>query len=155
MFSLQIVDTDVFLDMPATSQLLYFHLAMRADDDGFVNNPKKVMKIIGVNEDDMKILLVKRFLLSFDSGILVIKHWKIHNYIAKDRYSETKYLKEKGTLSVKENGSYTDCIQDVYAGKVRVGKDRLDKNRLDNTDIELNKKDKYISIRDHFKIKNI
>lgn len=139
MFSLQIVDTDAFLDMPITSQLLYFHLSMRADDDGFVANPKKIMRIIGTQEDDMKILIAKRFIISFDNGIIVIKHWKIHNYIQKDRYKETKYLEQKATLKTKENGSYTECIQNGYKldTQVRVGKGRLGKvNNLLSTKVD-------------------
>ena len=128
MFTLQIVDTDAFLDMPATSQLLYFHLAMRADDDGFVDKPKKIMREVGVNDDDMKVLLTKRFILAFENGIIVIKHWKMHNYIQSDRYHETKYLEEKSKLRVKENGAYTECIQPVskMETEVRLGKDRLE-----------------------------
>lgn len=132
MFSLQITDSDAFLDMPQSSQLLYFHLAMRADDDGFVGNPKKIIRMIGAGEDDIKVLLSKRFILSFQSGVVVIKHWKIHNYIQKDRYTETKYLEEKKGLVVKENGAYTECIQNVSSmdtqvrlGKVSIGKDTL------------------------------
>ena len=102
MFSLQIVDSDAFLDMPTSSQLLYFHLAMRADDDGFIDNPKKIMRTTGVSNDDIKVLLTKRFILTFENGIIVIKHWKIHNYIAKDRYNETKYLEEIGRASCRE-----------------------------------------------------
>ena len=134
MFSLQIVDTDAFIDMPQTSQLLYFHLAMRADDDGFVSNPRKIMKMIGIQDDDFKILVAKRFILTFETGVVVIKHWKIHNYIQNDRYKETTYLDEKKTLILKENGSYTECIQDVSKvdAQVRLGKDRLElgKDRL-------------------------
>ena len=95
MFSLQIVDTDAFLDMPLSSQLLYFHLTMRADDEGFIGNPKKIMRLIGVQDDDMKILLAKRFILSFESGVVVIKHWLIHNTIRMDRFNKTSYGKEK------------------------------------------------------------
>ena len=91
MFAKTIIDSDAFLDMPATSQLLYFHLAMRADDDGFVNSPKKILRVIGCGEDDLKLLFAKKFLIPFDSGVVVIKHWKIHNYIQKDRY---KYWKK-------------------------------------------------------------
>lgn len=127
MFSLQIVDSDAFLDMPASSQLLYFHLAMRADDDGFVDNPKKIMRSVSSSDDDIKLLLAKRFILSFESGVVVIKHWQIHNYIAKDRYHETKYLEEKKTLLLKDNGSYTECIQNDDSGKVRIGKVRQGK----------------------------
>lgn len=131
MFSLKIVDSDAFMDMGVGSQLLYFHLSMRADDDGFVGNPKKIMRMIGSNEDDLKILLAKRFLLSFDSGIIVIKHWKIHNYIQNDRYQETQYLEEKRSLLTKENGSYTECIQNVSISdtQVRLGKDSIGKDR--------------------------
>jgi hypothetical protein len=130
MFSLKIVDSDAFMDMPQSSQLLYFHLSMRADDDGFVGNHKKIMRMVGSSDDDIKVLFAKRFLLSFESGILVIKHWKIHNYIQNDRYTETQYLDEKKSLITKENGSYTECIQNVSTpytqvrlGKVRLGKD--------------------------------
>lgn len=124
MFSLQIVDSDAFLDMPKSSQLLYFHLSMRADDDGFIDNPKKVMRVVGSADDDLKILIAKRFILSFENGVVVVKHWKIHNYIAKDRYTETKYLEEKKSLFTKENGSYTDRIQnvDTMETQVRLGK---------------------------------
>ena len=110
MFSKNITTTDAFLDMPQTSQLLYFHLNMEADDDGFVGNVKSVCRIVGTNDDYLKILIAKRFLLTFETGVIVIKHWKIHNYIQKDRYKETKYLEEKNQLLVKENGGYTECI---------------------------------------------
>ena len=107
MFSLQIVDTDAFLDMPQSSQLLYFHLSMRADDEGFVGNPKRIMRMTGTGEDDLKVLLAKRFILGFESGVVVIKHWLIHNTIRMDRFGETSYREEKALLSVKENRAYT------------------------------------------------
>lgn len=107
MFSPQIIDSDAFLDMPVSTQNLYFHLGMRADDDGFVSSPKKIIRLIGGTEDDLKVLLAKRFLLSFDDGIVVIKHWRINNYIRSDRYKETTYLEQKNILRVKENGSFT------------------------------------------------
>ena len=107
MFSLQIVDTDAFLDMPASSQLLYFHLCMRADDEGFVGNPKKIMRIIGANDDDYKLLIAKRFILIFESSVMVIKHWLIHNTIRMDRFNPTTYQEEKELLGLKENKSYT------------------------------------------------
>ena len=147
MFAKTIIDSDAFLDMPMSAQALYFHLAMRADDDGFVNNPKKVMRIVGASTDDAKILLTKRFLLEFDSGIIVIKHWWMHNYIQKDRYKPTVYQEERAQLNKKANGSYTfgeaenlldtGCIQDVSKvdTQVRLGKDRdrleLGKDRLE------------------------
>ena len=132
MFSLKIVDTDAFLDMPQSSQLLYFHLSMRADDDGFVGNPKKIMRVIGTNEDDMKVLLAKRFVLTFKSGVVVIKHWRIHNYIQSDRYTPTSYLEEKKQLFLNENQSYTDKegYNNVYKmdTQVRLGKVSKGKN---------------------------
>ena len=106
MFSLKIVDSDLFLDMPLSSQCLYFHLSMRADDDGFVNNPKKIIKIIGANEDDLKILIAKGFVIVFDQGIIVITHWKINNFIRKDRYKPTMYIEQKQQLYQTENGAY-------------------------------------------------
>ena len=117
MFAKQIVDSDAFLDMPLSAQALYFHLAMRADDDGFINNPKKIQRMVGASDDDCKLLIMKRFVLIFESGVIVIKHWKIHNYIQKDRYKETLYIQEKNQLAVKDNKAYTEaCIQDVYRG---------------------------------------
>jgi len=107
MFSQQIIDSDAFLEMPLSAQALYFHLSMRADDDGFVNNPVKIGRIINASSDDLKILLAKNFIISFQNGIIVIKHWRINNYLRKDRYTETVYLEEKAQLDVKENGVYT------------------------------------------------
>lgn len=128
MFSKEIVRSDAFLDMPTSSQLLYFQLGMEADDDGFVDNVKTVSRIASTAEDDLKILLSKRFLLPFKSGIVVIKHWKINNYIQMDRYKETKYLEEKNGLTTKENRAYTECIQPVSTLDAQT---RLDKTRLD------------------------
>ena len=108
MFSTQIVDSDAFLDMPISSQNLYFHLGMRADDEGFVGSPKKIMKILGSNEDDLKILIGKRFILSFESGVIVIKHWLIHNTIRMDRFNPTSYQKEKALIITKENKAYSE-----------------------------------------------
>jgi hypothetical protein len=107
MFAKTIIDSDAFLDMSMSAQALYFHLAMRADDEGFVNNPKKIQRMTGASDDDLKILIAKKFIIPFESGIVVIKHWKIHNYIRGDRIQETKYHKEKHLLSLNENGSYT------------------------------------------------
>ena len=108
MFTMKIVDSDAFLEMPLSTQCLYFHLNMRADDDGFIGNPKKLMRSIGgVSDDDLKLLIAKRFLLLFDDGVIVIKHWRMHNTLSKNRYHETQYLDEKSLLRLKENGSYT------------------------------------------------
>lgn len=132
MFAKTIIDSDAFLDMPTTSQLLYFHLSMRADDEGFINNPKSIMRNVRCNDDDMKVLISKKFIIPFESGIVVIKHWRIHNYIAKDRFKETKYKDEKSLLSLDENNSYTTCIQPVYnlETQVRLGKDSIGKVSL-------------------------
>jgi hypothetical protein len=134
MFAQTIIDSDAFLDMPTTSQLLYFHLAMRADDDGFINKPKGIMRIVGAKDDDLKVLITKKFIIPFESGVVVIKHWRIHNYIQKDRYLETKYKDEKSQLDLDENNAYrlldTECIQMGHEleTQVRLGKDRLGKD---------------------------
>ena len=140
MFAKTIIDSDAFIDMPLSTQALYFHLSMRADDEGFINNPKKIQRMIGGSDDDLKLLIAKRFILPFDSGVVVIKHWKIHNYIQKDRFKETLYKEERSQLTVKKNGSYTEaenpmdteCIQDVskMETQVSIGKDSLDKVSL-------------------------
>ena len=138
MFSKKVIDTDFFLDMPATTQMLYFHLSLRGDDDGFISAPKRVMRMIGSSDDDMKLLVAKEFIIPFDSGVCVVKHWRIHNYIQKDRYQETFHKYEKSLIAADEGkeNEYclmdTGCIQDGYKmfpqvrlGKVRLGKDRL------------------------------
>lgn len=107
MFSKRITDSDAFLEMPLSSQALYFHLSMHADDDGFVSSPKKITRVINASEDDFKILLAKKFILAFENGIIVIKHWKINNYIRSDRYRRTSYLEQAKMLYLKENKSYT------------------------------------------------
>lgn len=132
MFAKTIIDSDAFLDMPLSTQALYFHLGMRADDEGFINNPKKIQRMIGASDDDLKVLIAKRFVLPFDTGIVVIKHWRIHNYIQKDRFKETVYQEERSALTVKENGAYsldTGCIQDGYVleTQVSIGKDSIGK----------------------------
>lgn len=104
---MKIVDSDAFLDMPATTQCLYFHLNMRADDDGFIGNPKRIMKMTGASEDDLRLLIAKRFVLTFEDGVIVIKHWRMHNTLSRDRYTETSYIDEKRMLLLKENGSYS------------------------------------------------
>lgn len=108
MFTKKIIDSDAFLDMPLSTQALYFHLNMRADDDGFINNPKKIMRMIGASDDDLKVLISKRFIIIFESGIVVVKHWRMHNLLRKDRYIETQYIEERNMLFLKENGAYTE-----------------------------------------------
>ncbi|ELC8383217.1 MAG: phage replication initiation protein [Clostridium perfringens] len=107
MFSKTIIDSDIFLDMPLSTQALYFHLSMRADDDGFVNNPRKIERMVGCGVDDRKILIAKQFIIPFESGICVIKHWRIHNYIRNDRYKPTMYQEEKEQLLIEENKAYS------------------------------------------------
>ena len=152
MFAKSIIDSDAFLDMPLSTQALYFHLSMRADDEGFVGSPKRITAMIGAKEDDLKILLAKRFLLGFESGVVVIKHWRIHNYLQKDRTKLSNYIEEKSQLFLDKNKSYTDknidgipvlyqldtnCIQN---DNILDTQNRLDKNRLDK--ISINKKEK-------------
>jgi len=135
MFAKTIIDSDAFLDMPLSAQALYFHLSMRADDEGFINNPKKIQRMVGASDDDAKLLIAKNFIIPFDSGVVVIKHWKIHNYIQSDRFKATVYKEERAELMVKENKSYKriaktieastmypECIQDGDTGKDRIGK---------------------------------
>jgi len=127
MFSMDVIDTDHFLEMPTSTQLLYFHLALRADDDGFISSPKRILRLTGASEDDMRMLLAKEYVIPFSSGVCVIRHWKIHNYIQSDRYHETIYKDEKKQLSEDENKVYsldTQCIQDVSKTdtQVRLGK---------------------------------
>jgi hypothetical protein len=142
MFAKTIIDSDAFLDMPISAQLLYFHLSMRADDDGFVNKPKSIMRVCGCKDDDIQILFAKKFVIPFESGIVVIKHWKIHNYIRKDTYTETKYKEEKALLETDENGSYRiNYLEPVTISsrtcnetltQDRLGKDRLGKDSIDS-----------------------
>lgn len=139
MFCKEITESDAFREMPLSSQALYLHLGMAADDDGVVNNPRTIQRCIGASEDDLKILLAKRFILALrESGIVVIKHWRINNYIQKDRYIPSKYQKELEQLTFDENNAYTEikdgmypkCIQNVSIGKDSIVKDskELDNN---------------------------
>lgn len=141
MFAKSIVLTDAFLDMPMSARCLYFTLGMLADDDGFVGSPKSIMRQCGASQDDLMVLLSKRFVLGFDSGVIVIKHWRINNYLQADRYHPTNYKEELAMLMLDEKGSYTEvdkaciqpvsnldttCIQDVYADKNSIDKTRLE-----------------------------
>lgn len=166
MFTQKIVDSDAFLDMPLSTQALYFHLNMRADDDGFVNNPKKIQRMIGASEDDLKLLIAKRFLLAFENGVVVIKHWRMHNLLRKDRYNPTQYQEQMAMLTLKQNGSYTEnaeipMIQEHgnqmattwqpddnhMAPQDRIGKDSIGKVRIDKVSIDYDGiKDAYNSL---------
>ena len=139
MMSKSIIKSDTFLDMPSTTQNLYFHMLLDADDDGFINAPKSIMRMIGAKDDDMKVLTAKQFVIPFESGVVVIKDWKIHNYIQNDRYKPST-LPERDLLNIQKDKTYTlkgdvssmdtKCIQTVSIGKDRLGKDRLGKDRL-------------------------
>lgn len=127
MFSLSVVDTDQFLDMPLSSRLLYYELGMRADDDGFVDNYKKILLFTGLKDDDLKVLIAKQYVLPFDSGVIVIRHWRMNNYLQKDRYKTTQYQEEFKKLNVDNNNVYTldtGCIHSI-------DKNSIDKKRID------------------------
>ena len=140
MMAKSIIKSDTFLDMPATTQNLYFHMLLDADDDGFINAPKSIMRMIGAKDDDMKVLTAKQFVIPFESGVVVIKDWKIHNYIQNDRYKPST-LPERDLLNIQKDKTYTlksdisrmdtECIQTVSIGKDRIGKDRIGKVSID------------------------
>lgn len=138
MFSRKITETDHFLEMPLSSQALYFHLNMGADDEGFIDKAKTIQRTIGASDDDMKLLIAKGFLIPFESGVVVIRHWRIHNYIQADRFQATIHQNEKKQLEFDKSKIASikpldQCIQNVYKmdTQVRLGEDRLDKDRLD------------------------
>lgn len=149
MFSIRIIDSDAFLNMPIHAQLLYFHFGMRADDDGFINNPNRIMRVISLNEEDKKLLeqgldylISKKFFIMFDSGVIVIKHWWVNNYLRSDRKKSTTYIKELNQLKVKRNTSYVlidnlgipNDNQMSTTCQHRLDKYRLDKNSIDTID---------------------
>ena len=143
MFTQKIIDSDAFLEMPLSAQALYFHLNMRADDDGFINNPKRIQRTIGSTEDDLKLLIVKRFVIYFESGVIVIKHWRMHNTLRKDRYNPTQYQEELALLKLKDNNSYTDNKSlattwqpngNHLAPQYSIDKYSIDKYSIDNSD---------------------
>ena len=152
MFTKKITDGDVFTSMPPTTQCLYFHLCMGADDDGFSNNIRIAMFNSHATTDDFNTLVNKRFIIPFESGVIVIKHWKMHNYIQSDRYHETKFLEEKSQIVLKENGVYTECIQNGYKmdTEVSIGKDSIDKVSI-GKDILSEKSDNNTTLSDDIK----
>lgn len=129
MFSKMITNSDDFLEMPDSSQNLYFHLSMNADDDGFINNWKSILRMTGHKEDDLKVLIAKSFIIPFESGVVVIKHWRINNYLRSDRYVETKFKDEKSSLVLDENMVYQLDTNGIHS---------KDKNRLDKISIDKN-----------------
>lgn len=146
MFTNRITGSDPFKEMPLSAQALYFHLGMSADDEGFLNNAKSVQRSILASDDDMKLLIAKNFIIPFESGVVAIKHWKMHNTIQPSRLKETQYTEERSLLSVKENKAYTINLQDVdtlsadcqqndsnccqNTAEIRLDKIRLEENRL-------------------------
>ena len=107
MFNKQITRSDAFLDMPRSTRLLYYDLNLDADDDGFVDKYKSIMRLTGASEDDLKLLIAKSFIIPFETGVIVIKHWRMNNLIRSDRYKPTVYQEEKSQLQLKDNCSYT------------------------------------------------
>ncbi|CAM3209711.1 conserved phage C-terminal domain-containing protein [Lactiplantibacillus plajomi] len=145
MFSKQITETDLFMDLPLSAQALYLHLMMNADDDGFLGNARTILRMVSASNDDYKLLIAKQFVIVFDDGVAVIKDWRIHNYIRKDRYRSTIYVDHKRELSVDENQSYQQLepgIPDVIPNvsrmdtQVRLGKDRLGKGSKEHSPAE-------------------
>ena len=136
MFNKQITNSDDFLEMPVSSQCLYFHLSMNADDDGFVNNWKSIMKLSGSKEDDMKVLVAKQYIIPFDTGVIIIRHWRLNNYLRSDRYTATNHQIEFSKLTLDDNMVYqmaTNGIPLDDTDKIRLDKNRLDKKRKDKS----------------------
>ena len=107
MFRLDVLETDAFMEMPLTTQALYFWLGLKADDDGFIGNPNMVTRNVGASSDDLKLLIAKGFLIQFADGVVVVKHWRMHNTLSANRYKETKYLEDKSILKIKDNKAYS------------------------------------------------
>lgn len=123
---MKIVDSDAFMEMPLSTQCFYFHLGMRADDDGFVNNPRRIARLIGASEDDFKLLVAKRFLLLLDGGVVVIKHWRMHNTLKNDRLKMPQYPELAAGLYVKDNKSYTDVPEEGLPSLLELKKQSLE-----------------------------
>lgn len=167
MINLTVIDTDAFLEMPLSTQALYFHLNLRADDDGFVGSPKIICRTVGASDDDLKLLIAKRFIIIFEDGVIVIKHWRMHNTLSVNRYKETNYTEDKALLKLKTNNSYTlgdgKTIDDsrliemskrqvdasktnnrrtIDEQKTNTDKNRIDKNSIEEISIDKNRIDK-------------
>lgn len=151
MFAKSTIDSDAFLDMPMSARLLYYDLGMRADDEGFVSSPKKISKMIGASDDDLRILVTKQFILPFESGVVVIKHWKVNNYIRSDRFTPTQFQEEKKFIAIAENGTYIkeekvmdtigipndNQVVDKMDTQVSIGKNSLVKFSIDKNSIKI------------------
>lgn len=165
MFSNSVLDTDAFIDMPLSAQALYFHLNLKADDDGFIGTPKRIQRGIGASDDDLKLLIAKRFLLAFDDGVVVVKHWRMHNNLSRNRYFETNFLEDKAKLLLKANGAYSftegEPIDDSHKieQSKRVSKEQSEKRRVNDASMthtekkrkEKNSKDIYTRNISNFK----
>ena len=140
MFCIDVVDTDLFLEMPPSSQALYFQLGMRADDDGFVSSPKKIIKIVNCTTDDLRLLATKGYIIPFESGVIVVTHWNINNNKIKgDRYKPTIYTREKDMLS-QNNGIYSISGSNMYPEQLQNGDIMEPQNRIEKNRIEKKKK---------------
>lgn len=150
MFSKAVIESDAFLDMPISAQALYFHLGLRADDDGFVGNPKSILREIQASKDDLQILIAKSFIIAFESGVIAITHWRVNNMIRKDRYKPTLYREEYSRLTIEKSRIYEGSEQEVYQPATigqpndnhRLPQYRLDKNRLDKNRLDEGRSDK-------------
>ena len=120
MFSQKVTETDKFLDMGMTAQSLYFHLGMNADDDGFVGNPKSIKRMIGASEDDLKALVEKDYLIVFEDGVVVIKDWRVSNYVKPDRYTPTIYTDDRKLIGLDKNKRY-QFVPDLEPERNQVG----------------------------------
>lgn len=131
MFDKTITNSDEFIEMPMSSQVLYFHLSMNADDDGFINNWKSIMRMTGTKEDDLKVLIAKQFIIPFESGVIVIKHWRINNFLRKDRHIDTKFQKELSMLGTNDNQEYVWLTN----GQPSIEKNSIEKNSIEKKKI--------------------
>lgn len=136
MFDKTITNSDEFIEMPMSSQVLYFHLSMNADDDGFINNWKSIMRMTGSKEDDLKVLIAKQFIIPFESGVIVIKHWRINNFLRKDRHIDTKFQKELSMLDTNDNQEYVWLTN----GQPSIEKNSIEKNSIEKKKIYKEKK---------------
>lgn len=143
MFSKKITDSDAFIEMPASAQALYYHLNQGADDDGFNNQIQMAMMKAHASVDDLKVLMAKNFIFKFSCGVIVVKHWRMHNTLRKDRYTPTNYQDEFKLLNVKENGSYTLQMETDSKPAKDLVANWLPQNRLDKISKDKNNIDYY------------
>ena len=139
MFDKTITNSDDFLELPDSSQVLYFHLSMNADDDGFVNNWKSILKMTGTKEDDLKILIAKSFIIPFESGVIVIRHWRINNFLRKDRHIDTKFQQELAMLGINDSQEYVWLTN----GQPSIDKNSIDKYSIEEKEIYKEKETKF------------